>query len=143
MHDLLRLLRDGLAAGAVQHGKQVVGPAGPMTRAAIAMAHARQLGDSGAQIGHLGVIHIPHAHAIGGIAQAIVVPVPHPEFGATPVAFVACSGALDAAKISDALLRVLPRFKVPRHYYPWPDEHADGGMKVSRAALARRAASLQ
>ena len=82
-------------------------------------------------------------NALPGINQAIVVPVAHPEFGATPVAFVECAGALDAAEISDALLRVLPRFKVPRHYYPWPGEHAEGGMKVSRAALARRAASLQ
>jgi len=81
--------------------------------------------------------------ALPGIMQAIVVPLAHPEFGATPVAFVACSGALDAAKISDALLRVLPRFKVPRHFYCWPGEHAEGGMKVSRAALARRAAELQ
>jgi O-succinylbenzoic acid--CoA ligase len=72
-----------------------------------------------------------------------VVPVAHPEFGTTPVAFVACSGPLDAAEISDALLRILPRFKVPRHYYPWPDEHAEVGLKVSRTALARRAASLQ
>jgi len=81
--------------------------------------------------------------ALPGITQAIVVPVAHPEFGTTPVAFVACSGPLDAAEISDALLRILPRFKVPRHYYPWPDEHAEVGLKVSRAALARRAASLQ
>lgn len=82
-------------------------------------------------------------NALPGINQAIVVPVAHPEFGATPVAFVVCSGALDEAEISDALHRVLPRFKVPRHYYPWPGEHAEGGMKVSRAALARRAAELQ
>ncbi|MBL7644618.1 MAG: o-succinylbenzoate--CoA ligase [Candidatus Hydrogenedentes bacterium] len=81
--------------------------------------------------------------ALPGIIQAIVVPVAHPEFGTTPVAFVACSGPLDAAEISNALLRILPRFKVPRHYYPWPDEHAEVGLKVSRAALARRAASLQ
>lgn len=81
--------------------------------------------------------------ALPGITQAIVVPVAHPEFGATPVAFVACSGALDAAEISEALLRALPRFKVPRHFYPWPSELADGAMKISRAALARRAAELQ
>jgi O-succinylbenzoic acid--CoA ligase len=78
-----------------------------------------------------------------GVSQAIVVPVAHPEFGATPVAFVECAGAPDAAEISEAMLRVLPRFKVPHHFYPWPGELTGGGMKVSRAALARRAADLQ
>ncbi len=78
-----------------------------------------------------------------GITQTIVVPVPHPEFGATPVAFVACEGGLDAVEISAALIRVLPRFKIPRHFYPWPEDLAGQGMKVSRAALALRAAELQ
>jgi hypothetical protein len=35
----------------------------------------------------------------------------------------------------------LPRFKVPRHFYPWPSELADGGMKFSRAALEEEAAA--
>lgn len=78
--------------------------------------------------------------ALPGIAQAIVVPVPHPEFGTTPVAFVECRGVLDETRTREALLKVLPAFKVPRHFLPWPAELADSGMKISRAALAEKAA---
>lgn len=79
--------------------------------------------------------------ALPGVAQAIVVPVPHPEFGATPVAFVDCDGAIDEERLRDGLLDVLPRFKAPRHFLPWPAEMTDTGMKISRSALAEKAAA--
>jgi O-succinylbenzoic acid--CoA ligase len=79
--------------------------------------------------------------ALPGIAQAIVVPVPHLEFGATPVAFVECEGTINEDSLRDALLEVLPRFKVPHQFLPWPSELADGGMKISRAALREKAAA--
>jgi len=77
--------------------------------------------------------------ALPGVTQAVVVPVPHADFGATPVAFVECAGALDAEALREAIALVLPRFMVPRHFLPWPDD-LGAAMKISRAALAQRAA---
>ena len=79
---------------------------------------------------------------IPGVLQAIVVPVPHPEFGATPVAFVACEGILDELGLRSNLVEKLPRFQVPRYVFPWPAELADRGMKVSRARFAELAERL-
>lgn len=77
-------------------------------------------------------------YAIAGVNQAMVVPVPHPEFGTTPVAFVDCDKMLDEGRLRELLGRTLPRFKVPRFILPWPEDLAEG-MKISRRALAERA----
>jgi len=76
-----------------------------------------------------------------GIDEAVVVPVPDEEFGARPVAFVRASGR-EAEKLAQELEPVLPRFKIPISFYPWPKE-ARGGMKVDRAALGKRAQRLR
>lgn len=75
-----------------------------------------------------------------GITRAVVVPVPHPEFGATPVAFVECEGPVQPEEIREALLRVLPRFLVPKHLLPWPSDGLGAGMKINRRAFAALAA---
>lgn len=81
--------------------------------------------------------------ALPGVIQAVVVPVAHPEFGATPVAFVEVVGVLGVEELREALGGVLPRFMVPRHYLPWPGDLAGaGGLKVSRGELGRRAAEI-
>lgn len=77
-----------------------------------------------------------------GVTRAIVVPVPHPEFGATPAAFVESDGALGPEAIHQALLERIPRFKVPRHLFPWPAALAGEGMKPRRGAFAEEAARL-
>jgi o-succinylbenzoate---CoA ligase len=76
-----------------------------------------------------------------GIDEAVVVPVPDEEFGARPVAFVRASGR-EAEELAQELESVLPRFKIPISFYPWPKE-ARGGMKVDRAALGKRAQRLR
>jgi o-succinylbenzoate---CoA ligase len=76
-----------------------------------------------------------------GIDEAVVVPVPDEEFGARPVAFVRASGR-EAEELAQELEPVLPRFKIPISFYPWPKE-ARGGMKVDRAALGTRAQRLR
>jgi O-succinylbenzoic acid--CoA ligase len=76
-----------------------------------------------------------------GIDEAVVVPVPDEEFGARPVAFVRASGR-EAEELAQELEPVLPRFKIPISFYPWPKE-ARGGMKVDRAALGKRAQRLR
>ncbi|MBX3177415.1 MAG: AMP-binding protein [Candidatus Hydrogenedentes bacterium] len=74
-----------------------------------------------------------------GVAQAVVVPVPHPEFGATPVAFVETDGPLDPDAMRAALAPALPRFKIPRRILPWPEGLAGGGIKIARAAFIEEA----
>lgn len=80
--------------------------------------------------------------ALPGVIQAVVVPVAHLEFGATPVAFVEVVGVLGVEELREALGGVLPRFMVPRHYLPWPGDLAGAGLKVSRGELGRRAAEI-
>ena len=58
-----------------------------------------------------------------------------------PVAFVRASGR-EAEELAQELEPVLPRFKIPISFYPWPKE-ARGGMKVDRAALGKRAQRLR
>jgi o-succinylbenzoate---CoA ligase len=52
------------------------------------------------------------------VQQALVVPVPHPEFGFRPVAFVR-SKDLNADKIQSELKERLPGFMVPDNYFSW------------------------
>ena len=71
---------------------------------------------------------------VPGVEEAVVVPVPDPEFGARPVAFVRLSGVV--GDLARALEPVLPRFKVPKAFHDW---EGAGGMKPDRLALRERA----
>ncbi len=69
---------------------------------------------------------------LGGVEQAVVVPVPDEEFGERPVAFVrTADGEVSAERLAGALGEVLPRFKIPVAFYGWPEDAASG-MKVDR-----------
>jgi O-succinylbenzoic acid--CoA ligase len=73
-----------------------------------------------------------------GVEEAVVVPVPDPEFGFRPAAFVRTTGRLVEPKdLEQALEPVLARFKIPVAFYEWPE--GIGGMKADRIALAERA----
>jgi len=78
---------------------------------------------------------------IPGIEEAVVVGVPHPRFGQRPVAFVKAS-AMDEIAWRKNLLQILPAFKIPDSFYPWPDEADSDGIKVSRSAFVQEAARL-
>jgi len=71
---------------------------------------------------------------IPGVEEAVVVPVPDPEFGARPVAFVRLSGGV--GDLARALEPVLPRFKIPKTFHEW---EGAGGMKPDRVVLRERA----
>src|SRR5918997_1979175 len=80
---------------------------------------------------------------LDGVQDAAVVPVPDLEFGARPVAFVrAAEGAADQEILMRALEKVLPRFKIPVAFYPWPDKAWGRGMKVNRSSLREYALRL-
>ena len=71
-----------------------------------------------------------------GVLAAIVAPVPDPEFGARPVAFLRTIDGLlpDGADLDRFLRLTLPGFKVPQRYLRWPD--VEEGMKPDRRGLA-------
>lgn len=79
--------------------------------------------------------------ALGGVEDAVAVPVPDDEFGGRPAAFVRTTA--DApTDLAGALEPVLPRFKIPVAFYQWPGQHEEG-MKPDRYALAERARRLR
>lgn len=67
-----------------------------------------------------------------GIIQAIVVPVPDAEYGQRPVAFIEAADWAPEAWLS-ALRQLLPSFKLPDRFHPWPQEQI--GLKPSRKDL--------
>lgn len=78
--------------------------------------------------------------SLPGIEHAIVVPIPHPEFGERPAAFIQLSSgqAIDTIKIQNSLSSRLPSFKIPDHFWPWPEDLMTG-VKPSRARLKQLA----
>jgi o-succinylbenzoate---CoA ligase len=78
---------------------------------------------------------------LDGIDEAVVVPVPDPEFGHRPVAFVRTEGD-EPGDLAPKLREFLPGFEIPTAFHPWP-ENAQRGMKPDRNALRERAQHLQ
>jgi len=73
------------------------------------------------------------------IERAVVVPVPNPEYGRRPVAFVRSATGTVPDDWASVLGDVLPRFKVPDAAYELPEAAVQDQMKVDRALLRRRA----
>lgn len=83
-----------------------------------------------------------HLMAIGGIDAAVVVPAPHPEFGHVPWAFIVSSRKMDPEKVSAALRKTLPGFKIPvKMMFVDPQETA-GGIKADRRYFKKKAARM-
>ena len=75
-----------------------------------------------------------------GVLQAAVAPVPDPEFGFRPVAFVrTAGGGFDPENLRASLEKVLPRFKVPVAFHEWPEEAGTESAKIERALFLRLA----
>ena len=69
--------------------------------------------------------------AVSGVTEAVVVPVPDPEWGFRPGAFL--GGEWDAETVVSSLREVLPGFMVPERFQELP---ASQGLKPDRKALA-------
>jgi O-succinylbenzoic acid--CoA ligase len=78
---------------------------------------------------------------LDGIDEAIVVPVPDPEFGHRPVAFIRTEGD-KPEDLAPKLRAFLPGFKIPTSFHSWP-KYAQRGIKPDRNALRERAQQLQ
>lgn len=78
-------------------------------------------------------------YSLAGVEEAVIVPIPDSEFGARPVAFVRTpDGKVDPQALKRELEFVLPRFKVPDAFHPWPED-APVAMKPDRRLFQRYA----
>lgn len=70
------------------------------------------------------------------VDKAAVAPMPDPEYGSVPAAFLLMHDALpiQPERLKQALSRTLPRYKIPNVFLPWP-EHLQEGIKPDRKAL--------
>ncbi|MGE3726411.1 MAG: AMP-binding protein [Candidatus Sericytochromatia bacterium] len=68
------------------------------------------------------------------ILQAVVVPVPDPEFGQRPVAFIEALRPVEPADIRTGLKAELPPFMLPKAIFDWP-QNQEKGWKPSRQNL--------
>jgi len=70
---------------------------------------------------------------IKGVAEVIVVPKEDKEFGQRPIAFIKFAGKpLEEEFLIQSLQDVLPRFKIPVAFFPWPQNLMAQGIKISR-----------
>jgi o-succinylbenzoate---CoA ligase len=78
---------------------------------------------------------------LDSIHEAVVVPVPDPEFGLRPVAFIRTAGN-EPGDLARKLREFLPGFKIPTAFHPWPG-NTQRGIKPDRNALRQRARRLR
>jgi O-succinylbenzoic acid--CoA ligase len=74
---------------------------------------------------------------VEGVIDALVIPFEDREFGRRPVAIVMFNGShsVSVSDMNEQIAGMLPRFKLPLKYYPWPSPHVSGGIKPSRSLL--------
>lgn len=81
---------------------------------------------------------------IKGIEKALVVGILDEEFGRGPAAFVKFSSGviLSESEIMADLEKSLPRFKIPRIYFDWPEHLDRGALKLPRLEFLNLAREL-
>lgn len=75
--------------------------------------------------------------SISGVLQVVVVPRPDEEFGQRPVAFIKTEGLLLKEFLIEELTKVVPKFKIPDDFFPWP-ELPETGLKLCRSDFMKR-----
>lgn len=78
---------------------------------------------------------------VPGVADAVVVPAPHPRFGEVPYAFIQTDPgvSLDAEAVISHCRRFMAGFKIPRQFEFDSELPRSGSGKLDRRALAERA----
>ncbi len=69
---------------------------------------------------------------IAGVHQAVVVPVVNEEYGARPVAFLDRDASVTDDELRKKLQDILPKFKIPVAFHPWPEDGVMDAMKPNR-----------
>lgn len=70
-----------------------------------------------------------------GIIQVVVVPVENLEYGKRPVAFIKSEFSWKEEELKVYLQEKLERFKIPDHFFSWPQKLCSTGIKVDRKGL--------
>ena len=80
---------------------------------------------------------------IPGVSASVVVGVADPCYGTSPVAFIRMEEGyvLDETLLRRHLEAKQPPFKIPRKYYPWPDE-IPSGIKINRSWFTAKGEQL-
>lgn len=75
------------------------------------------------------------------VSRAVIVPVPDPDFGQRPLAFIeAAPGlAMNPECLRRHLEKLLPRYKLPVDYLPWPSDVPEAGIKINRRFFQEQA----
>lgn len=70
-----------------------------------------------------------------GVERVVVVPVEDEEYGFRPVVFIKLFPGVEIRieEVFEYLQVYLPRFKIPRKYYSWPEEEGWQGLKIKRS----------
>ncbi len=77
--------------------------------------------------------------SIPGVKEVIVVPKEDKEFGQRPIAFIQFTGEpLKEEYLITCLQAVLPRFKIPIAFFPWPENLISQGIKISRQEFLKK-----
>lgn len=71
-------------------------------------------------------------YLIDGVSEAVVVSVPHREYGLRPCAFIRIEREPDPDRIRDSLREFLPSFKIPDRIFAWPSGAVSAGFKPDR-----------
>lgn len=78
------------------------------------------------------------------VDQAVVVPIPHEEFGQRCVAFVRTRNGLPPTGVLTRWLAgTLPRYKIPDAFYDWPAGEDSAQLKIDRAWFRRLALEMR
>ncbi|PSQ96167.1 MAG: o-succinylbenzoate--CoA ligase [Bacteroidetes bacterium SW_9_63_38] len=80
---------------------------------------------------------------IEGVARAVVVSVPDPEFGDRPVAFVQADAEHSPDTLRAALTDLLPGFKIPDAFHSLAAADRRDDLKIDRERLREQARKLQ
>lgn len=82
--------------------------------------------------------------ALPGVLRAAVLPVADAVYGQRPVAFVlTTSGDAGQAALREALAACMPKYKIPDHFYPWPEALRAREGKIPRDVWAEYLRGLQ
>lgn len=79
--------------------------------------------------------------ALPDVEEALVVPVENQEFGWRPAAFLKMQSMMTLEEARKRLQTILPRYKIPEIYFPWPDLEPQG-LKNSHESFRKLANDL-
>jgi o-succinylbenzoate---CoA ligase len=77
------------------------------------------------------------------VQEVVVAPISDAAFGQRPIAFVKLKSGYELNDLKlDELEEVLPKYKIPMHVYPWPENDSAPGIKMKRQVFQKLAKQM-